>query len=359
MMGKSPFYGRLIQCLLDESVAGRHLFVVRKDNDFPRNPGPNFRTLEYPSVPAGRLGWWRPNAKLWRLLKAADLVVFHALLQSGYLVPVNLCPGALRRGLWVAWGGDLSTASSVSNSRKPQLTRFLWERAAKNMGRYAALAPGDEELLNQIAGRNVRCSRAIYFTDQSLDQVEALWEARTERPTGPIRVLVGNSATPTNRHLEVLELLARYEPGEVEVFVPLGYGDSIYAQQVAAQGSMLLGERFHPLIQQLQPSEFTSLANQMDVAVFNHDRQQGLGTILLMAALGKKVFLPRENSAWSLLAHEVGIPISDTNLISELGAREFSALPERDRMQLHEGAMRWLSSSNVGKMWSDMMEVGT
>ena len=357
MMGTSPFYGRLIGCLSAEPMPDTHLFVVHESNEVPESLPPNVDTLTYPLASPGRTQSLRSNARLWRLLHSADLVVFHGLLPSSYLVPINLCPGSTRKGLWVAWGGDLAGLIDPEQLRIPRSTRSLWERSARMMGRFAALTPGDERLLQQVAGRDIECSRAVYFTDQSHDQLEAIWGDRSERAPGPKRILVGNSATPSNRHQEVLELLSRYAPGELEVFVPLGYGDVDYAHQVKEQGSAMLGEAFRPLLQRLSPSEFTSLASTMDVGVFNHDRQQGLGTILLMAALGKKVFLPSDNSSWGLLVEEVGLPMSDTKHIDQLSSDELVALSESDRVRLHERAMRWLSSDNVRSMWNSLLEV--
>src|SRR6185503_12335549 len=59
-------------------------------------------------------------------------------------------------------------------------------------------------------------------------------------------ILVGNSATPENNHLEVIEHLARLGTAGRKVIVPLSYGrgsgSELYAAAVRRAGERLLGD---------------------------------------------------------------------------------------------------------------------
>ena len=40
-----------------------------------------------------------------------------------------------------------------------------------------------------------------------------------------INILIGNSATETNNHIEVLDLLSKFKNEDIKIYVPLSYGD--------------------------------------------------------------------------------------------------------------------------------------
>lgn len=48
----------------------------------------------------------------------------------------------------------------------------------------------------------------------------------------------------------------------------------------------------------MNPEEYCSFLSEMDVAVFNNNRQQGMANIALLANLGTKVFIRNDTSMW-------------------------------------------------------------
>src|SRR5262249_51243273 len=70
-------------------------------------------------------------------------------------------------------------------------------------------------------------------------------------------LLLGNSATPTNNHLDAFELLRRLDLEGRNIVVPLSYGVESYADAVCAHGHRLFGPRFVPLRGYLSPAEYS------------------------------------------------------------------------------------------------------
>ena len=54
-----------------------------------------------------------------------------------------------------------------------------------------------------------------------------------------INIQVGNSADPTNNHIEAFEMLRKYKHENVKIYVPLSYGNQNYASTVISKGGAL------------------------------------------------------------------------------------------------------------------------
>lgn len=114
-------------------------------------------------------------------------------------------------------------------------------------------------------------------------------------------VLVGNSSSLSNNHLEVLSFLANHREHFGQVSVPLGYGQADYRTAIVSQGQSKLGKQFDPWTEFIDRSEFVNRALKCKVAIMNHRRQQGVGTVLTLLWIGSKLFLNPESTIYSFL----------------------------------------------------------
>ncbi|MDA7937831.1 TDP-N-acetylfucosamine:lipid II N-acetylfucosaminyltransferase [Pirellulales bacterium] len=134
-----------------------------------------------------------------------------------------------------------------------------------------------------------RYHRLNYF---SAEQTFALG---VERFVGP-DILVGNSATLTNNHVDLLEMLRPLELDGRKIIMPLSYGDSDYAQKVINYARNIFGDRVHPLVQYMTPTQYLSAISSCGTVLMNHMREQGVTTISTALYKGAKVFLRNENT---------------------------------------------------------------
>jgi hypothetical protein len=145
-------------------------------------------------------------------------------------------------------------------------------------------------------------------------------------------ILLGNSATPENNHLEAMQLIPTEALGARKVLCPLSYGDAAYGDSISALGRNTFGENFVPMRRYLGTDTYIDELRSCSIAVMNHVRQQGLGNIIMMLWLGARVFLRRENPIYMELA-SLGIEVFD---IGELPQHLALPEPDVDQMQLLE-----------------------
>lgn len=109
-------------------------------------------------------------------------------------------------------------------------------------------------------------------------------------------ILIGNSATPTNNHLEIFRLLAGLGlPEGSRVVVPLSYGDERYRSKIIEAGRQYFGERFVPITEVLPFRDYVEMLRGCPTVIMNHLRQQAAGNLIISLFLGARVYLDPEN----------------------------------------------------------------
>src|SRR5690606_3405679 len=94
-----------------------------------------------------------------------------------------------------------------------------------------------------------------------------------------VNILVGNSADPSNNHLEILDKLLPYKDADIQIYTPLSYGDQDHAKLVSEYGKKLFSEKFSPVTDFMKEENYLNFLCSIDIAIFNHKRQQGMGNI--------------------------------------------------------------------------------
>lgn len=126
-------------------------------------------------------------------------------------------------------------------------------------------------------------------------------------------ILVGNSADPTNNHLEIFLKLSKIDLGERKVYVPLSYsGNEEYKHFLIKMGNKLIGKNFYPLITFMSLEKYNEILLSCGTLIFNHVRQQGVGNIIVMGYLGAKVFINSRSPVYKFYK-DLGIVFFDFN----------------------------------------------
>lgn len=137
------------------------------------------------------------------------------------------------------------------------------------------------------------------------------------------RLIVGNSATPTNNHLDVLHYLQ--DNGiEADVIIPLSYGDDKYSEFLRSSVNFFTMGKVEFMDKRLDFNSYLNFLNSADALVMNNIRPQGYGNIFMMLALGKPVFLSEKNvSAKDLTSY--GIPWHSFSELSSFSKQKSKA----------------------------------
>lgn len=124
-------------------------------------------------------------------------------------------------------------------------------------------------------------------------------------------VLLGNSASATNNHIEAIDILRRVLPKENDAFrvvVPLSYGNPRYASAIVRYGTRSLGSAFRPLREWMPLDSYQQQLQECGTVVMNHCRQQAYGNVATALYKGAKVFMRSENSTYQRF-REMGVEL--------------------------------------------------
>lgn len=130
-----------------------------------------------------------------------------------------------------------------------------------------------------------------------------------------IKLLLGNSATPSNNHLDAFKKLSKLK--NIEIYCPLSYGDVKYRDLIIREGRQRFGKNFHPVLDFLRREEYVVFLNSMDIVYMYHNRSQAWGNIATCLTLGKPVFLRSTNSIGEMIDN-IGIKKYDADKINKL-----------------------------------------
>lgn len=233
-------------------------------------------------------------------LKKSTKILFHQLPHGPALIFWNLFPGLLLKVTWIIWGGDVYLYRQARESLSNRIYELFRKMMIKRIPRIASFAPGDYEIIKKIYG-----TKAVYLPSMYPLPVDFLHFAGSTAPgpgTGELKILAGNSGNPSNLHHEILSKLEPLKDSAIRIYCPLSYsGNPEYINSVEARGKQIFGGKFISMIEMLDPDKYLNLLYGIDVAIMNHDRQQGLGNILPLLYFGKKVFMRSGTSSFEYL----------------------------------------------------------
>ncbi len=205
---------------------------------------------------------------------------------------------------------------------KEWFRRFVISR----LGHFVTYIKGDYELAQQWYGARGEYHECLMYPSNVFDpQILQKKEAGKKSHPG-LNILVGNSADPSNHHIEVLEQLLPYKDQDIKIHVPLSYGDQDHAQQVINQGKQWFGDKFVPLTSFMALDQYLCFLKNVDIAIFKHERQQAMGNTITLLGLGKTVYMRRDVSQWCFL-NDIGVSLKSVSDFS------LSCLSEDDASQ--------------------------
>jgi hypothetical protein len=276
--------------------------------------------------------------ELRNILQTQDNIVYIHFLSDRLIHVIN---STVVRAVivWMVWGADLysmlairlyerNTARAMRRAGlMPSLGTKKWAGRLRRLARLrrqkinclhkishiAHYNTYDVELLQSITKTPLSHKRFFYPDGlmMSEDEDPLIVNARSTRIKS---VIVGNSADPTNNHIDIF---SRFERNDYErLYCPLSYGSSRYAYEVVSYASKRYGEKFIPLLEYLSASEYRSILENVDLGIYAHHRSQAVGNIRALLAMGKGVALYRSTTTYKYF-NEYGVrfikyPLPDT-----------------------------------------------
>lgn len=258
-----------------------------------------------------------------RYLGEFDVVIVHSLVGVWYRL-VCKAPSSVRF-VWIGWGFDyydivfgsesggllpetdeinrsLSPKRGVLGKLKAFLSGYFYGEkflAISSIRYFAPVLPEEYELVLDCLPVGTSRPEFLLWNYGNLEDNFVKGFEHGEI-TGR-NVLVGNSASVTNNHVEAFWVLSAAALRDRNIIAPLSYGDGRYRDVVVGVGRKHFGDNFLPLVDYMPVQEYVGIIQSCGFVVMNHVRQQALGNIVIMLYLGAKVFLREESPVYRCL----------------------------------------------------------
>lgn len=246
-----------------------------------------------------------------------DVAYFHSMSYI-YWPYLHFIPEE-KKIIWWAWGYDvysgyffrpiLPIALYKRETRKAMYRKGLVRRPKNFIAgiRYGFLKknvlkrvdyfqPVVEEEYNLLQGFHENIRAKIFFPSQYITASNE--EVVLKKPNG--HILIGNSASATNNHLDLLNELNRVNLRGRRIIIPLNYGSKKYGDFIESN-ACIEGNEVVCLRDFLPRVEYFQLMGNCSYAIYGVLRQQAMGNIYHGLWDGIKIFLYKDSVVYKHL----------------------------------------------------------
>ena len=273
--------------------------------------------------------------------KNIEKIIIHSLFDKEVVIYLKNHPDILKnKAYWVIWGGDLYG----KNEKEKEI--FV----KKNMKGYVACIAGDELVAKNKYNSNSLLFSAPYTIPTTPEIVKNIVPLKS---SGTINIQINNSSDKTI--IEMLDILGKFKDENIKISTVLSYGNKDCKQEIAQKGREIFGEKFNPIWDFMSPEEYTRHIANLDIIIFNQNRQQGVGNAILAAYYGKKIFIKKEVTSYKYLTDK-NICVFDTNTIPTLKFEEFVSNPPEIQDKTKAGGAIFFNIDYQTNAWKRVFE---
>lgn len=348
MIGESPYTKKFINFLVRNNKMlnlHEHCFLIytQENSEFDTR---NFANINYRTTTKAT-GFFR----LLKRMSKQDRVIIHGLFNPKLLLFFLMNRRIISQCIWSIWGGDVYFYRTKNRGWKDNVTEWARKIVIPKIPVICGLVKGDYEVISSVYRSNAKYIKSFYPNPIDFSLIQKVETKKKDNK--PLIFLVGNSGAPTNNHFEIIDIMAEFINENIEVIIPLSYGDTQYIDKVIRYGVEKLGEKFKPLMEFMSPDQYIDILATIDVAIMNHNRQQGLGNILALLALKKKVYIRSDTTPYQFFT-ENGVVIFDTYDLSRLKLEEIGSVNEVE-MECNAKEVEFLiSEESCLKGWQEV-----
>ena len=306
VMNPDKFTIPLCKFLKSQFKDHEHKFLfIRKPEDLDID----FTTVQYLGSPH-KFHIISNTLKVFKLYKKSNKIIYHGLPILYYL---KLFPWFTYKVMWVIYGGsDFGTSAERINPSKKTKEKY---RILKKIKYHITHIEEESRLINQVISSNSTFIYSpMYLSNVSTFSLSNKDSSREK----DIKILLGNSGDPSNHHIETLELLKNTINDNYKIFCPLSYGNDLaYIDNVIKYGKNMFGNKFVPMLEFMPINDYRAFLSSIDIAIFNHDRQQAMGVTISLLKLEKIIFMRSSIESYKSLKRR-GFKILDINNIDKI-----------------------------------------
>lgn len=250
-----------------------------------------------------------------------DIVYFHSLPAAHYDYMLSVSDHA--KVIWWAWGFDIydcwhgCRAFVDLDLYKPKTASYIGsKRTVRYLVRqmiFRVLAPIEERKRMRVLSRVDYFSPVIPVEYDLMTKLKHFKAKPFMLECGPVgneycefsyhtkasNILIGNSLTLTNNHLDVFDYISECRCQDNQTFlVPVSYGSEL---DLSILKALFKSRNVRWLDSYMPYEEYMSLLNGVSHAVFGVMRQQAMGNILKCLRNGTMIFLFKDSIVYKYL----------------------------------------------------------
>lgn len=176
----------------------------------------------------------------------------------------------------------------------------LFKQITSRVDSIAVCCTGDAKVLTEYTGREYQVFKAFnYSLHETLGE---LYGAPFNDAKG---IMIGNSASFSNNHLYVLEMMKKFQIGDANIIMPLSYGGvPQYKDEVMDAYKKEYPGQVNFLLEYMPLHEYNRTFLKIGTMILASWRQESIGTIMMGFYLGIKVFMSNKSPLYQSLEEE-------------------------------------------------------
>ncbi|MBU3134093.1 TDP-N-acetylfucosamine:lipid II N-acetylfucosaminyltransferase [Clostridium gasigenes] len=321
-----------------------NMFLIYGDNNaYKKDDVEQYKNIEY-------INGKRDIVKLLKKIYIAEKIILHSLfIPNWILVVLSLNKRLLNKCNWVIWGGDLYDYKFRDINLKSNIRELLRRYIIKNIGGFITHIKGDYELAKLWYGAKGEYFYSFMYPSNVYKEYDL---SNIKKDSDCLCIQIGNSADPTNNHIEILNKLKCYCEKNIRIICPISYGNVEYRKKVIKEGIRLFGDKFNPITDFMPFEEYLEMLAKVDVAIFNHQRQQAVGNITTLLGLGKKVYIRDDITTWDF-CREHGLKVYKSN---DDNLDIYDTMTNEEQEQNRNNVREDFSTENLKVCWENIFK---
>lgn len=281
-----------------------------------------------------------------------DKIILHGLFSSNLIMLLCFMPWLHKKCYWIIWGWDLYYHKLAPKNLKYHTLEVFRKFLISRLGGLITYVEGDYQNALRWYNASGKLHECIMYksniysgaalTDENLTKIK-------ERDLIQVNIQIGNSADPINHHQQVFEQLIKLDVQKrvSKIYCPLSYGNPIYAAEIKKLGKAMFGDKFYPLMDFMPLEQYNQILDEIDIAIFAHNRQQAMGNTINLLGRGKTVYMRDDTSSYALLT-KLGIKVCSLDDLS------LDVLPCEVAITNNQRVRNYFSEDNLVKQLKDI-----
>ena len=285
------------------------------------------------------------------ILNTHHKVILHELTTNRLALQLLLNPSLCHRCSWVIWGGDLYHYAffglDFSSLKRFVINFFIRRPVIRRFNKVICLRQ-DFDLAKTMYELDENFLLGLYPVKY---EEHAIIKEGSKKDLP--RIMVGHSASSNNNHSSIFEMLRTKHNQDFYVICPLSYGDLIYRETVLAEGFLIFGDYFLPILEHMDLTDYQKFIGTIDVLIFDAPRQQGIGNLMLAIRSLKKIYMRPETTPFQWL-RDCGVLLSSVYDLPKADLEEILNHDVSSAVSNKTALEKIYNDDNIAKIWVDV-----